>query len=53
MTPAEDTRRKEKRRTLGDWNLDKTIGAGSMGKVKLARHRVTGEQVYLPLLLIS
>lgn len=34
-----------KRRNLGDWNLEKTIGAGSMGKVKLARHHITGEQV--------
>lgn len=34
-----------KRRNLGEWNLEKTIGAGSMGKVKLARHHVTGEQV--------
>ncbi|KAK9464859.1 kinase-like domain-containing protein [Lipomyces arxii] len=32
-----------RRRTLGDWDLLKTIGAGSMGKVKLARHRLTGE----------
>ncbi|KAK9471965.1 kinase-like domain-containing protein [Dipodascopsis tothii] len=32
-----------KRRTLGDWDLLKTVGAGSMGKVKLARHRITGE----------
>ncbi|KAK9462640.1 uncharacterized protein V1516DRAFT_670774 [Lipomyces oligophaga] len=30
-------------RTLGDWDLLKTVGAGSMGKVKLARHRLTGE----------
>lgn len=34
-----------KRRNLGEWNLEKTIGAGSMGKVKLARHHLTGEQV--------
>ncbi|KAJ8607299.1 hypothetical protein MRB53_040397 [Persea americana] len=27
----------------GDWLLGKTIGAGSMGKVKLAKHRDTGE----------
>lgn len=33
--------------TSGDWALGKTIGAGSMGKVKLARHVVTGEQVSL------
>ncbi|BFZ57605.1 Serine/threonine-protein kinase [Savitreella phatthalungensis] len=33
-----------KRRNLGPWLFDKTIGAGSMGKVKLARHQSTGEQ---------
>ncbi|KAK9366531.1 kinase-like domain-containing protein [Lipomyces kononenkoae] len=37
------THTSSKRRTLGDWDLLKTIGAGSMGKVKLARHRLTGE----------
>lgn len=31
------------RRSIGDWDFCRTIGAGSMGKVKLARHRVTGE----------
>lgn len=53
-TPAASPRHQEmpmerpapvKRRNLGDWNLEKTIGAGSMGKVKLARHHTTGEQV--------
>ena len=39
-----------KRRTTigavtGDWSLGKTIGAGSMGKVKLAKNIETGEQV--------
>lgn len=29
----------------GTWALGKTIGAGSMGKVKLAKHQETGEQV--------
>lgn len=29
----------------GHWDLGKTIGAGSMGKVKLARNRTTGETV--------
>lgn len=29
----------------GTWTLGKTIGAGSMGKVKLARNLETGEQV--------
>ncbi|KAI5369382.1 putative serine/threonine-protein kinase, active [Septoria linicola] len=44
--PATNLRR---RTTLdaqtGTWELGKTIGAGSMGKVKLARNRETGEQV--------
>ncbi|KAL1604508.1 Serine/threonine-protein kinase [Nothophoma quercina] len=41
----------QKRRTTitapstGTWALGKTIGAGSMGKVKLAKHNETGEQV--------
>ncbi|MCJ1439028.1 serine/threonine-protein kinase KIN2 [Xylographa pallens] len=39
-----------KRRTTigaqtGQWSLGKTIGAGSMGKVKLAKNLETGEQV--------
>ena len=39
-----------KRRTTisaqtGQWTLGKTIGAGSMGKVKLAKNLETGEQV--------
>jgi len=29
----------------GQWALGKTIGAGSMGKVKLAKNMETGEQV--------
>ena len=29
----------------GEWSLGKTIGAGSMGKVKLAKNLETGEQV--------
>lgn len=29
----------------GNWALGKTIGAGSMGKVKLAKNIETGEQV--------
>ncbi|KAH3682196.1 hypothetical protein WICPIJ_006817 [Wickerhamomyces pijperi] len=31
------------RRAIGDWDFVKTIGAGSMGKVKLARHNKTSE----------
>lgn len=33
----------------GQWALGKTIGAGSMGKVKLAKNMETGEQVNMPL----
>lgn len=32
-------------RILGDYTLTKTLGAGSMGKVKLAIHNVTDEKV--------
>ncbi|CAK7902128.1 serine/threonine protein kinase Kin1p [[Candida] anglica] len=31
------------RKSIGDWDFIKTIGAGSMGKVKLAQHNSTGE----------
>lgn len=31
------------RHSIGEWDFAKTIGAGSMGKVKLARHRRTNE----------
>ncbi|KAH3672014.1 hypothetical protein WICMUC_004521 [Wickerhamomyces mucosus] len=31
------------RRSIGEWDFMRTIGAGSMGKVKLAKHRRTGE----------
>jgi hypothetical protein len=30
---------------VGDWILGKTLGAGSMGKVKLATHQYTREKV--------
>jgi hypothetical protein len=55
--PAADSARpgtqpaQPKRRTTinapntGSWGLGKTIGAGSMGKVKLAKNAETGEQV--------
>lgn len=32
-------------RVLGDYTLTKTLGAGSMGKVKLATHNITEEKV--------
>lgn len=54
LNPASSTQ--PRRRTMittpsGQWALGKTIGAGSMGKVKLAKNVETGEQVRLfPLL---
>lgn len=40
-------------RILGDYTVGKTLGAGSMGKVKLAVHNVSGEKVRRILLLNS
>nr|OQO22273.1 hypothetical protein B0A51_09330 [Rachicladosporium sp. CCFEE 5018] len=37
----------------GHWDLGKTIGAGSMGKVKLARNKETGEQVAVKIVPIA
>ncbi|KZT30084.1 Pkinase-domain-containing protein [Neolentinus lepideus HHB14362 ss-1] len=37
-------------RVLGDYTLSKTLGAGSMGKVKLAHHNVTGEKFAVKIL---
>ena len=38
-------RDRSKGRMVGDWQLQKTLGAGSMGKVKLATNILTGEKV--------
>lgn len=38
-------RERSSRRQLGEWTLGKTLGAGSMGKVKLGVSTVTGEKV--------
>lgn len=50
IAPASSTQPR-KRPTIstptGQWALGKTIGAGSMGKVKLAKNLETGEQVLL------
>lgn len=35
----------QSRRILGNWQLGKTIGQGSMGRVRLGYHTTTGEQV--------
>jgi tRNA A-37 threonylcarbamoyl transferase component Bud32 len=47
--PTQPTTNLRRRTTVdtktGHWELGKTVGAGSMGKVKLARNKETGEQV--------
>ncbi|KAJ5291749.1 hypothetical protein N7478_001000 [Penicillium angulare] len=43
--PAQPRRRTTITTPTGQWALGKTIGAGSMGKVKLAKNMETGEQV--------
>jgi hypothetical protein len=40
--------RSQSRRTLGNWQLGKTIGQGSMGRVRLGHNLVTGELVCCP-----
>ena len=37
------------KKVIGDWILTKTLGEGSMGKVKLAIHQITGEKVRVEL----
>jgi serine/threonine protein kinase KIN1/2 len=44
------TRSSRTNRILGDYILSKTLGAGSMGKVKLATHTLTGEQLAVKIL---
>ncbi|EDR06003.1 uncharacterized protein LACBIDRAFT_251514 [Laccaria bicolor S238N-H82] len=44
------TRPSRTNRILGDYTLSKTLGAGSMGKVKLATHNVTGEKLAVKIL---
>ncbi|KAJ7485049.1 CAMK/CAMKL/Kin1 protein kinase [Mycena galericulata] len=42
--------KKRVNRTLGEYTLSKTLGAGSMGKVKLATHNATGEKLAVKIL---
>ncbi|PPQ65043.1 hypothetical protein CVT26_015739 [Gymnopilus dilepis] len=44
------TGRSRSNRILGDYTLSKTLGAGSMGKVKLATHNITGEKLAVKIL---
>jgi hypothetical protein len=40
------------KKTLGVWKLGKTLGRGSMGKVKVAVNAVTGEKVMIITILL-
>ncbi|KAH7100392.1 Pkinase-domain-containing protein [Auriculariales sp. MPI-PUGE-AT-0066] len=43
--PTSTSARKSTSRIVGEYNLSKTLGAGSMGKVKLAHHIHSGERL--------
>jgi serine/threonine protein kinase len=51
--PTQPKRRTTITTPTGNWALGKTIGAGSMGKVKLAKNIETGEQVIISLSFAS
>lgn len=44
-TSSRSQKPRQTSRVLGDYTLGKTLGQGSMGKVKLAYHNITGEKV--------
>ncbi|KZS95338.1 Pkinase-domain-containing protein [Sistotremastrum niveocremeum HHB9708] len=49
-TSSAEPRKRSPNRILGDYTLSKTLGAGSMGKVKLAHHNGTGEKLAVKIL---
>ncbi|KAK3117774.1 Protein kinase [Teratosphaeriaceae sp. CCFEE 6253] len=48
--PASVTKERKETARLGQYNVVKTLGEGSFGKVKLAIHRVSGQQVALKII---
>ncbi|KAJ7853696.1 Pkinase-domain-containing protein [Mycena olivaceomarginata] len=50
IPPPRSHKPKRTNRVLGDYTLSKTLGAGSMGKVKLATHNITGEKLAVKIL---
>ncbi|KAJ7140060.1 hypothetical protein C8R43DRAFT_602346 [Mycena crocata] len=50
IPPPRHHKPKRSNRVLGDYTLSKTLGAGSMGKVKLATHNITGEKLAVKIL---
>ncbi|KAG0249712.1 serine/threonine-protein kinase KIN2, partial [Mortierella polycephala] len=47
---AEDPSREKPRRVLGNYHMSKTLGAGSMGKVKLGVHSRTRDKVAIKII---
>lgn len=47
-SPPPTTRRTEQR--IGQYTVKKTLGEGSFGKVKLAVHRISGQEVALKII---
>ncbi|KAJ7773667.1 hypothetical protein DFH07DRAFT_990242 [Mycena maculata] len=50
IPPPRQPKPKRVNRILGEYTLSKTLGAGSMGKVKLATHNVSGEKLAVKIL---
>eukprot|EP01114_Cavostelium_apophysatum_P005410 TRINITY_DN1635_c0_g1_i1.p1 TRINITY_DN1635_c0_g1~~TRINITY_DN1635_c0_g1_i1.p1 ORF type:complete len:642 (+),score=120.86 TRINITY_DN1635_c0_g1_i1:150-2075(+) len=50
VTQAYDSTKVPKRRTLGNYVVEKTIGQGSYGKVKVATHKDTGDRFAVKIL---
>ncbi|KAJ7074741.1 Pkinase-domain-containing protein [Mycena amicta] len=50
IPPPRSHKPKRSNRVLGDYTLSKTLGAGSMGRVKLATHNLTGKEYAVKIL---
>jgi len=50
MSKIESVKAEEKVQDIGDYNISKTIGEGTFGKVKLGIHKMTGEKVAIKIL---
>lgn len=53
LVPVESATKQFHRTSIGDWEFSNTIGAGSMGKVKVAKHRVTHEVCAIKIVIRS
>ncbi|GAA5971023.1 hypothetical protein JCM3765_002766 [Sporobolomyces pararoseus] len=50
ITAGQTSSSSRSRRTLGEWQMTKTLGAGSMGKVKLGVSSISGEKVAIKII---